>query len=104
MPAEHFRKNDVITLPAGTRIERYITEDELQFLRNSDASKGMNCAGETKLAPRGSGRYVKEGDTFTIVRARAVNRIGWREIMGCSLIKSDDGFEYYVKRNLLKRV
>lgn len=99
-----FRKNDIVTLPAGTSLARHITESELQTWADSDASKGMNCAGETKLAPRGRVRDAKPGETFTILRARAVNRIGWREILGCTLLKSDDGFEYFVKRTSLRQL
>ena len=34
------------------KIYRHVTSEEVQEWRDSDASKGMNCAGETKLPPR----------------------------------------------------
>lgn len=42
-------KNDVVAIRAGASLWRKATEEEIQAWRDSDASKGMNCAGETKL-------------------------------------------------------
>ena len=80
------------------RIYRRITAEERQSWYDSDASKGMNCAGETKLPPLVS-RVEFEGgvlnrpsltitederiklsdDTFTIVRARCAPILGYHK-------------------------
>ena len=61
------------------RVYRPTTRDEVQAWYDSDASKGMNCAGETKLPPQSVSIPYDEDDTWTIVRARCAPTIGWHK-------------------------
>lgn len=97
------------------RIYRHVTAEEVQEWRDSDASKGMNCAGETKLPPRcvrlsyegGTRRVGQVGgfmeknsdDTFTVVKARCAPTLGYHTQPKSSLIRNNrTGEEGYVKR------
>ena len=97
------------------RIYRHVTSEEVQEWRDSDASKGMNCAGETKLPPRcvrlsyegGERRVGQAGgfmekhsdDTFTVVRARCAPTLGYHKQPKSTLIRNNrTGEEGYVKR------
>jgi len=79
---------------------RKTTAEELQAWRDSDASKGMDCAGETKLH---SGTTYRQGTTpdevFKIVRARVKARQGWNDIAGCAVVEDADGTQWFVKRS-----
>ena len=97
------------------RIYRHVTAEEVQAWRDSDASKGMNCAGETKLPPRcvrvsyeggtrrvgqpGGGMEKYSDDTFTVVKARCAPILGYQKQPKSTLIRNNrTGEEGYVKR------
>lgn len=78
------------------------TEDEVQAWRDSDASKGMNDAGETKLPPISKSVVLRKGETFTVVRGRARLTCTWgNPRKGFTLIRTESGEECFVKRELL---
>jgi hypothetical protein len=102
-----FYKNDTVRfrdqINAG-RMERPLTKEEVKDWYDSPASKGMNCAGETKLCPRGRTKWSTAGQCFTVVRARARNRIGWRSTPGWAVVLDIAGVEWHVKRDSLVKV
>ena len=84
----------------GTRIP---TSDEVEKWRNSDASKGIDCAGESKLPPTAYSSPVCKDKIYTVVRARCRGYWSYRTWAGQSLIlDTESGHEIYVKRDLLE--
>ncbi|NNM34461.1 MAG: hypothetical protein HKO53_15390 [Gemmatimonadetes bacterium] len=79
---------------------RRCTEEEVQAWRDSDDSKGMNCAGETKLPPRDTYRRGTTPDEmFKVVRARVSAPRGWgNPVPKCALVEDADGAQWYVRR------
>ena len=104
------------------RMYRLLTGEEVKEWYDSPASKGINCAGETKLPPTctlveyGGGtldrpsctitvqEHVKlSDDTFTVVRARCAPSIGYHKSPGMTLLRNNrTGEEGYIKRSLLR--
>jgi len=97
------------------RIYRHTTSEEVQAWRESPDSKGMNCAGETKLPPRcvqvsyeggtrragvaGGGMEKYSDDTFTVVKARCAPTLGYHKQPKSTLVRNNrTGEEGYVKR------
>jgi hypothetical protein len=97
------------------RVYRHITDEERKAWYDSDASKGMNCAGETKLPPTtvgvsyeggtrpvgkpGAGMEKDSDDTFTVVKARCAPTLGYRKQPKSALIRNNrTGEEGYIKR------
>lgn len=80
------------------QIWRKVTDEDMAAWRDSDASKGMNCAGETKLPPQSSYRTPAADEVFRVVRARVKARRGWHEISGCAQIEDADGNLWYAVR------
>ncbi len=107
MAKSAFRKGDTVRF-ADTILRcethRPLTREEEDAWWDSPASKGMGCDGETKLAPRGVTRRADSEAEFTVVRARVVNRIGWRERMGYTLVVDSDGVEWHIRRCELVKV
>lgn len=78
------------------------TEDEVQAWRDSDESKGMDCAGETKLPPIAVSVVLRKGETFTVVRGRARMTCTWgNPIKGYTLVETPEGERCFVRRELL---
>ncbi len=100
------------------RIYRHTTEEEVQAWYDSPESKGMNCAGETKLPPTCTrvgfiGGWLNRpsrtiaiwenvktsDDTFTVVRARCAPTLGYTKSTKMALVRNNrTGEEGYVKR------
>ena len=100
------------------RIYRHTTKEEVQAWYDSPESKGMNCAGETKLPPRCVVVDYKGGtlqrpdctikpwenvllseDVFTVVKARCAPTLGYHKQPKSALIRNNrTGEEAYVKR------
>jgi hypothetical protein len=74
------------------------TEAEHEAWLASDASKGMNCAGESKLDSPTRYRVPKTDEVFKVVRARVKARRGWNTIPGCAEVEDTSGVRWYVKR------
>lgn len=80
------------------RIWRPRTEAEAIAWRDSEDSKGMDCAGETKLDSPSRSKYPAADETFKIVRARVCAPSGWNKIKGCAQIVDKDGVLWFAKR------
>lgn len=86
----------------GTRLA---TEEDVEKWRNSDASKGIDCAGESKLPPTAYNCTVKSDRIYTLLRARCRPVWSYRQHPGMALIlDTENGKEIYVKRELLEVV
>lgn len=78
------------------------TSEETEAWYASDASKGMDSAGETKLPPRAVSVTLRKGETFTVVRGRARMTCVWgNPVKGYTLIRTESGEECFVRRELL---
>ena len=82
---------------------RRCTEEEVQAWRDSDDSKGMNCAGETKLPPRDTyRRNTTPDEVFKVVKARVSAPQGYgNPVSGCALVEDANGNQWYVRRSHL---
>ena len=107
------------------QIYRYITAEERQAWYDSDESKGMNCAGETKLPPTCAqvkfeggtivarerdnlpGFTINESeniklsdDTFTVVRSRCAPVLGYHKHNKMTLVRNNrTGEEGFIRRD-----
>ena len=82
---------------------RPVTHEETQGWYASDASKGMDCAGETKLPPTAYAVSIHKDRVYTVVRARCAGHWSYRRHPGQALIlDTETGHEIYVKRDLLE--
>ena len=85
---------------------RPVTREETEAWYNSDASKGMNSAGETKLPPQSSYVLLHRDRTYQVLRARCRVRLGWGNPTPgmAKVLCTHTGEETYVKRDLLEVV
>jgi len=85
---------------------RHLTEDEVNAWYDSPASKGMDCAGETKLPPRCSISPVHKDDTLIVERARCRVSFSYHNPTGgwAKVLNPVTGESLYVKRELLEVV
>ena len=84
---------------------RPLTEKELDEWHNSNASKGFNSAGETKLPPTFSLVEVSVNDVLIVERARCRKSFGYTESGGWTKVfNSKTGQSFFIKRNLLEIV
>ena len=85
---------------------RPITEQETREWYDSDASKGMNSAGESKLPPQCVSVNLFRENVYTVLRARCRVRLGWgNPATGmCKIMCSETGEITYVKRDLVEVV
>ena len=101
---------------------RHVTEKEVQAWRDSPESKGIDCAGETKLPPTCTGVDYEGGaiyrpelkinkdeeiklsdDMFTVVRARCAPRLSYRKWKGMTLLQNNrTGEEGYIKTEYIQ--
>ena len=82
---------------------RGTTQSEIAAWENSAASKGMNCAGETKLPPYTTAISVEEDDTLTVLRSRCAPRFGWHSYTKMTLVRNErTGEEGYIKRKYVQ--
>ena len=106
------------------RMYRALTGEEIQAWYDSPESKGINCAGETKLPPTctrvcyDGGTLIRTSrtitmqervklsdDTFTVVRARCAPSLGYHKSPGMTLLRNNrTGEEGYIKRRCVKLV
>ena len=125
-----FCGRDGIVKYSWPRVYRYVTAEEVQAWYDSDASKGMNSAGETKLPPRCAqvkfeggtiiarerdnlpGFTINESenvklsdDTFTVVKARCAPILGYHKQPKSALIRNNrTGEAGFIKRRHLEIV
>jgi len=83
---------------------RPITHEEQSDWYASDASKGMNSAGETKLPPQSTRVHLHRERTYQVLRARCRVRLGYGNPTPgmAKILCTHTGEETYVKRGLLE--
>ena len=83
---------------------RPITKEEQSEWYESDASKGMNDAGESKLPPTCVSIYLYEDRVYTVLRARARPRLGWGNPSPgmTEILCSVTGARAFIKRGYLE--
>jgi len=88
------------------RARRPITESETRGWYNSDASKGMNDAGESKLPPQSVSVTLKKNGVYPVLRARCRIRLGYGNPTPgmAKILCTDTGEIAYVKRDFLEVV
>jgi hypothetical protein len=77
------------------------TEAEHREWNDSDESKGMDSAGETKLDSPSRWRVPAADEVFIIVKARVTAPCGWNTVPGCAEIEDTQGVRWFVKRGHL---
>ena len=84
--------------------KRHLTEAEVDSWADSPASKGMDCAGETKLPPRSKIVLMHKSDTLIVERARCRVSFSYHNPTGgwAKLLNTESGESFYVKRDLLQ--
>ncbi len=85
---------------------RPVTQEETDAWYNSDASKGMTSAGETKLPPQSTYVPLHKGRIYQVLKARCRVRLGWgNPTPGMAMVLcTESGETTYVKRDLLEVV
>lgn len=93
---------DIAGVVEGTRLA---TKADRESWRNSSSSKGIDCAGETKLPPTAYNVEIRRDRVYIVLRARCCPTWSYRKHPGMSLILcTESGEEVYIKRNYLKAV
>lgn len=89
---------------AGTvEATRIASEEDTRDWYDSDASKGMTSAGETKLPPTAYPVRLHKDRVYTLLRARCRPSWGYRKHPGMALVLCTvSGEEAYIKRELLE--
>jgi hypothetical protein len=84
--------------------QRPITSKETDAWYSSDASKGMNSAGETKLPPQSVHVTLHRDRAYQVLRARCRVRLGWGNPTPgmAKILCTHTGEETYIKRELLE--
>ena len=88
---------------AGTvQASRPVTPDETSAWYDSDASKGMDSAGESKLPPQSTQVTLHRDRTYQVLRARCRVRLGWGNTTPgmAMLLCTHTGETAYIKREL----
>jgi len=86
-----FRKNDIAICTHTTHAWRSVNEEELDAWYASDSSKGMDCAGESKLSPRDTYFNVDPGTIVHILKARVKVSQGYRMVSNCMEVMLSNG-------------
>jgi len=94
--------NDEDGVIEGTRLP---SKEDLRVWRESEASKGLDCAGETKLPPTAYRVCMQRDRIYTVLRARCRPVWNYRDQPGMAkLLCTETGHEVYVKREFLEVV
>ena len=92
--------NDEAGMVEGTRIA---TAEDREVWRNSEASHGLDCAGETKLPPTAYTVALHRDRVYTLLRSRCRPCWSYRSHPGMALLLCTvTGKEAYIKRELLE--
>ncbi len=85
---------------------RPVTHEETEAWYASDASKGMDSAGETKLPPQVAYVLLERDRVYQVLRARCRVRLGWGNPTGgmVKVLCTKTGEETYIKRDLMEVV
>lgn len=83
---------------------RPTTQEEQRAWYGTDAAKGMNDAGESKLPPQSARVRLRYGQAYEVVRARCRVRLGWgNPIPGMVAVQCmETGEVGYLKRDLVR--
>jgi len=86
------KKGNIVRVVEGhwtnrTRVMRPTTTEEREAWYETDAAKGMNEAGETKLAPMVRTMEIKGDDIMVVERARCAPNLGWNKRPGMTKVK-----------------
>ena len=83
---------------------RPITHEEQAEWYNSEDSKGMNSAGESKLPPRSVGVTLHRDRVYQVLKARCRASLGWGNPTPglAKILCTHTGEETYIKRELLE--
>ena len=86
-------------------IERATTPDEVQAWRDSPSSKGLDCAGESKLPPMIVDLEYDVHDTFTVLRARCSPKLGYYKKPKRAQVMNNRTCEIgYIERKYIEKV
>ena len=98
-PLVNQRNDENGTYPAA----RPVNEEETRAWYSSDASKGMNSAGETKLPPQSTMISLRRDRLYHVLRARCRIRLGWgNPTPGMTkVLCTETGEIAYIERSLL---
>ena len=92
--------NDEQGIVDATRLSN---QEDYDRWYNSDASKGMDSAGESKLPPTCFRVPLHRNKVYTVLRSRCRGRWSYREWPGQALIlDTETGHEVYIDRDLLE--
>ena len=86
------KKGNIVRVVEGhwtnrTRVMCPTTTEEREAWYETDAAKGMNEAGETKLAPMVRTMEIKGDDIMVVERARCAPNLGWNKRPGMTKVK-----------------
>jgi len=83
---------------------RPTTREEQQAWYKTDAAKGLDSAGESKLPPQSYAIKLYKGRIYQVLRARCRVRLGWGNPVGgmAKVLCTHSGEEAYIKRELLE--
>jgi hypothetical protein len=100
----HPRSNYLNDERGTVESRRPVTREETEAWYNSDASKGMDSAGESKLPPQSAYVLLHRDRTYQVLRARCRVRLGWGNATGgmTKILCTETGEETYVMRDLLE--
>lgn len=94
--------NDIAGTAEATRLT---TDEDIRAWSDSDASKGMTSAGETKLPPTAYTVKLHRDKMYTLLRARCRPQWSYRSHPGMALVLcTQTGEQAYIKRELLEVV
>jgi hypothetical protein len=99
-PHTNYAHDEAGTFPSS----RPVTPEETAMWRDSDASKGMTSAGETKLPPQSTYVPLHRDRVYQVLRARCRVRLGWGNPTPglAKILCTQSGEETYVKRTHLE--
>ena len=83
---------------------RPTTSEEQAAWYDTDAAKGMDSAGESKLPPQSCAVTLRRDRVYTVLRARCRVRLGWGNATPglAKILCTETGEETYIKRELLE--
>jgi len=103
-----FYKGQLVVLTSALHSTRYwgwrrVNQAEYQAWRDSDESKGMDDAGESKLPPRDTHITLVPGRPYEVVRGRVSASYSYGKRTGCMELQCfATGERFYVERELFK--
>jgi len=92
------KKGDTVVVKPREYLWRPITEDEIQEWRDSPRSKGLDSAGESKLAPRDVSSRSEGKRQFTVTRERVTANRGYSRVPKCCEVQDSEGTYWFVQR------